>query len=113
MAVKGYQLVICEKPLAAKRISQVLGSKNIIEKKYSLGIVVFEITSDKNQRFVVCSALGHMYSLIPLEKNRKKYPIYETVWSPKRSTLANQSRRILDTSTIAPRASQRASGYIH
>jgi len=113
MAVKGYQLVICEKPLAAKRISQVLGSKNIIEKKYSLGIVVFEITSDKNQRFVVCSALGHMYSLIPLEKNRKKYPIYETVWSPKRSTVANQRKRILETLKVIARISEGASGYIH
>jgi len=113
MAVKGYQLVICEKPLAAKRISQVLGSKNIIEKKYSLGIVVFEITSDKNQRFVVCSALGHMYSLIPLEKNRKKYPIYETVWSPKHSTVANQRKRILETLKVIARISEGASGYIH
>ena len=113
MAAKGYQLVICEKPLAAKRISQVLGSKNIIEKKHSLGIVVFEITSDKNQRFVVCSALGHMYSLIPLEKNRKKYPTYETLWTPRHSTVANQRKRILETLKVISRISEGASGYIH
>ena len=113
MDAKGYQLVICEKPLAAKRISQVLGSKNIIEKKHSLGIVVFEITSDKNQRFVVCSALGHMYSLIPLEKNRKKYPIYETVWSPRHSTVANQRKKILETLKVISRVSEGASGFIH
>ncbi|HEY7694659.1 MAG TPA: DNA topoisomerase I [Nitrososphaeraceae archaeon] len=108
-----YQLVICEKPLAAKRISQVLGSKKIIEKKHSLGILVFEITSDKNQRFVVCSALGHMYSLIPLEKNRKKYPIYETVWSPRHSTVANQRKRILETLKVISIISEGASGFIH
>ncbi|HJU80019.1 MAG TPA: DNA topoisomerase I [Nitrososphaeraceae archaeon] len=111
--VQDYQLVICEKPLAAKRISQVLGSKNIIEKKYSLGIVVFEITSDKNQRFIVCSALGHMYSLIPKEKNRKKYPIYETVWAPRTSSIVNQKKRILETLNVISRISEGASGFIH
>lgn len=110
---KGYQLVICEKPLVARRISQVLGSKNIIEKKHSLGIVVFEITSDKNQRFIVCSALGHMYNLIPVEKNRKKYPIYETVWSPRSSNIANGSKRILETLKVISRISEDASGFIH
>jgi DNA topoisomerase-1 len=113
MDAKGYQLVICEKPLAARRISQVLGSKNIIEKKHSLGIVVFEITSDKNQRFVVCSALGHMYNLIPLEKNRKKYPIYETVWSPRHSTVAIQRKRILETLKVISRVSEGATGFIN
>ena len=113
LGVQGYQLVICEKPLAAKRISQVLGSKNIIEKKHSLGIVVFEITSDKNQRYIVCSALGHMYSLTPLEKNRKKYPIYETVWSPRHSTIVNEKKRILETLKVISRISEGASGFIH
>jgi len=113
MDAKGFQLVICEKPLAAKRISQVLGSKKIIEKKHSPGIVVFEITSDKNQRFIVCSALGHMYSLIPLEKNRKKYPIYETVWSPRQSTVVKESKRILETLKVISRFSEGATGFIH
>lgn len=113
MDAKGYQLIICEKPLAAKRISQVLGSKKIIEKKHSHGIVVFEITSDKNKRFVVCSALGHMYGLIPLEKNRKKYPIYETVWSPRHSTIANEKKRILETLKVISRISEGAHGFIH
>lgn len=113
LGAKGYQLVICEKPLAARRISQVLGSKNIKEKKNSLGIVVFEITSDKNQRFIVCSALGHMYSLIPLEKDRKKYPIYETVWSPRHSTIANEKKRILETLKVISRISEGAAGFIH
>lgn len=108
-----YQLVICEKPLAARRISQVLGSKNIIEKKHSLGIVVFEITSDKNQRFIVCSALGHMYSLIPKEKNRKKYPIYETLWSPRPTSVVNEKKRILETLKVISRISEGASGFIH
>jgi DNA topoisomerase-1 len=110
---KGYQLVICEKPLAAKRISQVLGSKNIIEKKHSAGIVVFEIISEKNQRFIVCSALGHMYSLIPVERNRKKYPIYETVWSPRHSTIAKERKRILETLKVISRVSEDATGFIH
>ena len=80
-----YKLVICEKPLAAKRISEVLGSKKMTERELAPGVVIYEIISDKNQRFIVCSALGHLYSLFPIERNRKKYPVFEAKWSPRHS----------------------------
>ena len=54
-----------------------------------------------------------MYSLNSLEKNRKKYPIYETVWSPRHSNVANQSKRILETLKLISRISEGASGFIH
>lgn len=66
-----YKLVICEKPLAAKRISQVLGSKKMIKREAAPGVVIFEIITNNDQRFIVCSALGHLYSLFPIEKIEK------------------------------------------
>ncbi len=110
---KQYKLVICEKPLAAKRISEVLGSKKMIKREPAPGVVIFEIISNKDQRFIVCSALGHLYSLFPIEKNRKRYPIYEVKWSPRHSTTVREKRRIIQTLKVIANISKRASGFIH
>lgn len=108
-----YKLVICEKPLAAKRISEVLGSKRMTERELAPGVVIFEIISDKNQRFIVCSALGHLYSLFPIERNRKKYPIFEAKWSPRHSAIVREKRRILEILKVIAKISEGASGFIH
>ncbi|HEX5921944.1 MAG TPA: DNA topoisomerase I [Nitrososphaeraceae archaeon] len=108
-----YKLVICEKPLAAKRISEVLGSKKMTERELASGVVIFEIISDKNQRFIVCSALGHLYSLFPIERNRKKYPIFEAKWSPRHSAIVREKRRILEILKVISKISEGASGFIH
>lgn len=108
-----YKLVICEKPLAAVRISEVLGSKKMTKRELAPGVVIFEIISDKNQRFIVCSALGHLYSLFPIERNRKKYPIFEAKWSPRHSTIVREKRRILEILKVISNISEDASGFIH
>jgi len=110
---KQYELVICEKPLAAKRISEVLGSKKLVRRELAPGVIVFEIISKKNQRFIICSALGHLYSLVPIEKNRKKYPIYEVKWSPRYSSSVKERKRIIQTLKVISNISQNASGFIH
>jgi DNA topoisomerase-1 len=108
-----YKLVICEKPLAAKRISQVLGSKKMIKREAAPGVVIFEIITNNDQRFIVCSALGHLYSLFPIEKNRKKYPIYEVRWSPRHSATLREKRRVRQTLKLIANISKAASGFIH
>ncbi len=108
-----YKLVICEKPLAAKRISEVLGSKKMTERELAPGVVIYEIISDKNQRFIVCSALGHLYSLFPIERNRKKYPVFEAKWSPRHSAIVREKRKILEILKVISKVSEGASGFIH
>lgn len=83
------------------------------ERELAPGIVIFEIISDKNQRFIVCSALGHLYSLFPIERNRKKYPIYEAKWSPRHSAIVREKRRILEILKVISKISEGASGFIH
>jgi DNA topoisomerase I len=68
---KPYELVICEKPTAALRIAQALGTSSL--KKISSTEIVEDNTTarisspffsaiDKTGRhFVICSALGHLY----------------------------------------------------
>lgn len=83
------------------------------ERELAPGIVIFEIISDKNQRFIVCSALGHLYSLFPIERNRKKYPIYKAKWSPRHSAIVREKRRILEILKVISKISEGASGFIH
>lgn len=113
LGLEQYKLVICEKPLAAKRISQVLGSKKMIKREAAPGVVLFEIITNNDQRFIVCSALGHLYSLFPIEKNRKKYPVYEVRWSPRHSATVREKRRVMQTLKLIANISKGASGFIH
>ncbi len=113
LGLEQYKLVICEKPLAAKRISQVLGSKKMIKREPAPGVVIFEIITNNDQRFIVCSALGHLYSLFPIEKNRKKYPIFEVRWSPRYSPTVREKRRVMQTLKLIANISKGASGFIH
>lgn len=113
LGLEQYKLVICEKPLAAKRISQVLGSKKMIKREAAPGVVLFEIITNNDQRYIVCSALGHLYSLFPIEKNRKKYPVYEVRWSPRHSATVREKRRVMQTLKLIANISKGASGFIH
>jgi DNA topoisomerase-1 len=113
LGLEPYKLVICEKPLAAKRISQALGCKKMIKREAAPGVVIFEIITNNDQRFIVCSALGHLYSLFPIEKNRKKYPIYEVRWSPRHSATGGEKRRVMQTLKLIANISKGASGFIH
>ena len=108
-----YNLVICEKPLAAKRISEILGSKKMIKREPASGVVMFDIITNKGERFIVCSALGHLYSLFPVEKNRKNYPVYEVTWSPRHSATVREKRRITQTLKAIENISKAARGFIH
>ena len=108
-----YQVVICEKPLAAKRISEVLGSKKLTKREPAPGVIIFDVISDDNQRYIVCSALGHLYGIFPVEKNRKKYPIYDVKWSPRYSKIGRERERISQTLQIISNISHGASGFIH
>ena len=108
-----YQVVICEKPLAAKRISEVLGSKKLTKREPMPGVIIFDVISDDNVRYVVCSAFGHLYGLFPVEKNRKKYPIYDVKWSPRISKVRKEKKRISQTLQVISDISPGASGFIH
>jgi DNA topoisomerase-1 len=91
-----YVLVIAEKPDAARRIAYSLGNSRTI--KIS-GIEVFDIPEafDKN-RYVVCSASGHLYRVADPTQLRRIYPIFDSEWVPSQQSLfhheqTNKKRR--------------------
>src|ERR1041385_1417684 len=108
-----YRLVICEKPAAATRIAEILGDKSIRAINTASGIPIFDILGRNEEHYVICSALGHLYNLVPLKKNRKIYPVFESEWRPRRLGMSKGANKIDSILTEIADVSKRASGYIH
>jgi DNA topoisomerase-1 len=71
--------VICEKADAAKRISNALGDRI---KTYNVNGVPLHIVESKSERFIVCSALGHLYGIGTSREKKNIYPVFDLMWFP-------------------------------
>jgi DNA topoisomerase-1 len=122
----GYVLVICEKPDAARRIAQALGTSTF-ERMSGLGKTearrreflppIFSATTRNGRHFVVCSAVGHLYELADVKGNRSNYPVFDVKWMPilkKEKTTgpkaAVKSERIIKAISLL---SQKATSFVH
>jgi DNA topoisomerase-1 len=108
-----YKLVICEKPNAAKRVASILGDESIRTITTKSRIPIFDITSKNKEHYVICSALGHLYNLVPVKKNRKIYPVFDLEWSPRHSKNSRDEVRVNQIVSEISEFSKRAAGYIH
>lgn len=77
---KGYTLVVCEKPDAARRVSAAL-SGGAASNTTVDGTTVFRFTRAQ-QDYVVCSAQGHVYSISDPASERTVYPVFDAEWYP-------------------------------
>src|SRR5205809_6704074 len=97
-----YTLVVCEKPDAARRIAHALGTLRQI----SIGPPpVFSVTDHRNERLVVCSAVGHLYGLVDVNGNRSIYPVFDVKWAP-----LSKGPQIIKTISLL---SQRADRFVN
>ena len=102
----GHVLVICEKPDAARRVSDAL-SGGRARSSVSGGIVTFDFTFD-GKKHIVCSAQGHIYSISDPLKERTVYPVFDLEWYPSdivEERSAGASRRIASIRKLAEGAS--------
>lgn len=99
-----YSLVICEKPDAARRIAGALGNP---KESRRAGFSYFDVTYD-GTRFVVASAIGHLYGLADTTTSRSVYPIFDLEWAP----LPKNPRAARAIKLISDLASG-ASSFIH
>jgi len=76
----GYELIITEKPQAAKKIAAALADGKPILKKEN-GVPYYEITHG-NTDIVVACAVGHLYSVAEKEKGKWTYPVFDADWKP-------------------------------
>ena len=77
-----YELIICEKPNAAKKIAEALAD-NKPTKKSSKTRVPYYILNHEGKEIMVVSAVGHIYGLTQKPGILKsKYPVFDIEWQP-------------------------------
>lgn len=73
-----YELIITEKPNAAKKIAEALADGKAIKKNIQ-AIPYYEVTHGKKD-LVVASAVGHLFTLAEKDKQKWQYPIFNVEW---------------------------------
>jgi DNA topoisomerase I len=72
-----HEVIICEKPKASEKIASAL-SKNSTKKKYKK-VSYYEFEENGNKTTVL-TAVGHLYSLAPINKNKGR--LFDVEWVP-------------------------------
>jgi DNA topoisomerase-1 len=98
-----YTLVVCEKPDAARRIAHALGNPS----EMRFGIPVFDVTFD-SCRYMVTSAIGHLYGVSDVTASRSVYPVLDLEWVPVQKN-ARAARAIKVISDLA----KNATSFVH
>ena len=75
-----YELIITEKPNAAKKIAEALADGKPL-KKGENKVSYYEISHGK-QDIVVACAVGHLYGVAEKDKKKWSYPVFSTEWVP-------------------------------
>jgi DNA topoisomerase I len=107
-----FVFVICEKPNAARRIAQALGTNSFKRSISSEGVPFFYAISNNNSHFMIFPSIGHLYGLVDVTKNREIYPVFDLEWMP---FLSNSHRlnRVEQIIKSISEVSKRATRFIH
>lgn len=108
LGIKNYILTICEKPDAARRIARAIGKDGFREERID-GVDVYVSKHDK-KTYVVCSALGHLYTLEDPTSKRHVYPIFDVEWIPLSHKKGSRIARIL---SVIGRLAKGASHFVN
>jgi len=100
-----YTLVVCEKPSAARKIAQALGKPK--ESRLS-GISVFDVKNDSHHHYKICTALGHLYGLTDVARNRSVYPVLDLEWTP-----VVENPRVIRAIKVIYELAKGASSFVH
>jgi DNA topoisomerase-1 len=79
-----YELIICEKPNAAKKIAEALADGKAIKENMN-GVPYYLVTRGKKDIVVAC-AVGHLYGLAEKEKKGWVFPVFDIEWKPSSET---------------------------
>ena len=75
-----YELIICEKPAAAKKLAEALADKIPKKEVFMKQVPYYKLTHNGKDIVVAC-AVGHLYGLV--EKDKKwTYPAFDVEWKP-------------------------------
>lgn len=74
-----YELIITEKPSTAKKIADALDNAGKPIRKGEGGVYYYFITHG-NKDIIVCSAVGHLFTVAEKNKGEWKYPVFDIEW---------------------------------
>ncbi|HZY95276.1 MAG TPA: DNA topoisomerase I [Candidatus Bathyarchaeia archaeon] len=107
-----YTLIICEKPDAASRVARAIDDDYSPRREQVEGVPVFKCNSGLH-RIVVCSALGHLYTLDSKGRTPQRYyPVWDYDWRARHLTRKKDSRLSRWIRVISSLAAQ-ADSYIN
>ncbi len=92
-----YELIITEKPNAAKRIAESLADGKPVKESIN-GVPYYKVTHG-NKDIVVACAVGHLYGLAEKKKKGWIFPVFDIEWKPlsEVSKSAAFSKKYLNT----------------
>jgi DNA topoisomerase I len=77
-----YELIITEKPQAARKIAEALADTKPKKKSSREKVPYYELEYD-GKKIIIVSAVGHIYGLSQKKNTPKsKYPVFEIEWVP-------------------------------
>ena len=82
MSDKKTVFILCEKPDAAMRIAKALENGNSFSRKTLYGVPYYEVDRG-NEKLLIVSALGHLYTMSPNIANREIFPVFDFSWAPR------------------------------
>lgn len=91
------ELIITEKPSAAKKVAEALADKKPI-KKVNKKVSYYELTHN-NKKIIVGSAVGHLYGLVEEKKDGWNYPVFGIKWEDT-SEVSKDSGYVKDYITL-------------
>jgi len=103
-----YELIITEKPQAAKKIAESLADTKAT--KLSENKVPYYKLTHKGKEIVVASAVGHLYTVAEKEKGKWQYPIFDVAWVPS-SKVSKTSAFTSKYATVLRKLSKGASEF--
>jgi DNA topoisomerase-1 len=80
-----YELIITEKPAAAKKIAESLADGKLIKEIYQT-VAYYKLTHGKKDIVVAC-AVGHLYGLAEKAKKGWTFPSFDIEWKPVSETV--------------------------
>ena len=104
-----YELIITEKPNAAKKIAEALADYKPI-KRNDKGIPYYEITH-KGKDIVVACAVGHLFGLSQKEGRKSDFPVFDVEWKPT-ADISKSSAYTKKYLSVIQKLSKNASGFM-
>jgi DNA topoisomerase-1 len=110
MSLSDYSLIVCEKPDAARKVTEALAEEDLRTITVS-GVEAFTFKRG-GSRYVVCSASGHLYGLSDSISQREVYPVFDLEWYPT-DLVDKKSRRIRQRIASIRRLAEKADSFIN